>query len=69
MCKESGENLPHSGQVESSLRERIAAVITDGVINGSRHGTIADAVITEIAAFRLEVSEDEFLDAVIAEDE
>jgi len=29
----------------------------------------ADAVIKEIAAFRLEVSEDEFLDAVIAEDD
>jgi hypothetical protein len=27
MSKESGENLPHSGQMESSLRERIAAAI------------------------------------------
>jgi hypothetical protein len=32
----------------SDLRTRIAAVITDGVINGSGHGTIADAVIAEL---------------------
>jgi len=33
----------------NDLRDRIAAVITDGVINGSGHGKIADAVIAELA--------------------
>ena len=32
----------------SDLRTRIAAVITDGVISGDGHGTIADAVIEEL---------------------
>ncbi len=32
----------------SELRDRIAAVITDGKVAGDGHGTIADAVIREL---------------------
>lgn len=32
----------------SDLRDRIAAVITDGVISGDGHGTMADAVIAQL---------------------
>lgn len=32
----------------SELRDRIAAVITEGKIAGDGHGTIADAVIAEL---------------------
>lgn len=36
----------------TSLRDRIAAVITDGVVAGDGHGTIADAVIAELGLRR-----------------
>ena len=53
------------------LRTRIAKVVTDFAPAMRKNEAVwcADAVIAELAAFRLEVSEDEFLDAVIAEDE
>jgi len=60
----------------NDLRDRIASVIEAQHVSEFQGGIhpedvlrLADAVIAEIAAFRLEVSEDEFLDAVIAEDE
>lgn len=40
----------------SELRDRIAAVITDGKIAGDGHGTIADAVIAELG-LRIEIGE------------
>lgn len=36
----------------TSLRDRIAAVITDGVVAGDGHGAIADAVIAELGLRR-----------------
>ncbi len=53
------------------LRGRIAKVLKDFAPAMPKPEIVwcADAIITEIAAFRLEVSEDEFLDAVIAEND
>lgn len=36
----------------SELRDRIAAVITEGKVAGDGHGTIADAVIAELGLRR-----------------
>jgi hypothetical protein len=57
MSKESGENLPYLGQMESSLRDRIAAAVVSVIGNTLGSGTelgldVADAVIAELGLWQ-----------------